>query len=115
MKGIEYSLLKIIMNTRSNLSPPAITWKFTSRMEKSFPVRAVPLQVISCMSLGQFDSNPLVAAIVNNDLRELTFPIKMDSTLAPVTMADADGARIYRRSLTFLLETAFSALFPQAV
>jgi uridine kinase len=58
---------------------------------------------------------PLVAAIVNGDLRELTFPIQMDSSLAPVTMVDADGARIYRRSLTFLLETAFITLFPQAV
>ncbi len=58
---------------------------------------------------------PVVAAIVNGDLRELTFPIQMDSTLAAVSMADADGARVYRRSLTFLLETAFSTLFPQAV
>ncbi|HEX7619704.1 MAG TPA: nucleoside kinase, partial [Anaerolineales bacterium] len=58
---------------------------------------------------------PLVAAIVNGDLRELTYPIKMDASLAPVSMADADGARIYRRSLTFLLETAFVALFPEAV
>lgn len=58
---------------------------------------------------------PVVAAIVNSDLRELTYPITMDSTLAPVTMADADGARIYRRSLTFLLETAFSVLFSKAV
>jgi uridine kinase len=39
----------------------------------------------------------------------------MDCSLAPVTMADADGARIYRRSLTFLLETAFSVLFSKAV
>jgi uridine kinase len=58
---------------------------------------------------------PVVGAIVNSDLRELTYPIKMDSTLDSVTMADADGARIYRRSLTFLLETAFVALFSQAV
>src|SRR5512136_576800 len=57
---------------------------------------------------------PIVAAIVNGDLRELTYPIKMESNLTPVTMVDADGARIYRRSLTFLLETAFVALFPQA-
>ncbi len=57
---------------------------------------------------------PVVAAIVNGDLHELTFPIKMDSKLTPVTMADADGARVYRRSLTFLLETAFASLFPQA-
>ena len=60
-------------------------------------------------------SAPLVAAIVNGDLRELTFPIKMDASLAPISMADADGARVYRRSLTFLLETAFQALFPEAV
>jgi len=56
---------------------------------------------------------PAVAAVVNGELRELTYAIQMDSKMAPVTMADADGARIYRRSLTFLLEFAFTALFPQ--
>lgn len=55
---------------------------------------------------------PIVAAIVNNDLRELTFPVKFESQVQPVTLADADGARIYRRSLTFLLEMAFSDLHP---
>jgi uridine kinase len=60
-------------------------------------------------------SAPLVAAIVNDDLRELTYLIKMDASLAPITMSDADGALVYRRSLTFLLETAFVALFPKAV
>src|SRR5512142_615495 len=58
------------------------------------------------------DGPLLVAAIINGELRELTYPVKMDATLAPVTMADADGARIYRRSLTFLLSAAFSNLFP---
>jgi uridine kinase len=58
---------------------------------------------------------PLVAAIINGDLRELTFPINMDASLAPVGMSSADGARVYRRSLTFLLETAFVELFPEAV
>ena len=55
---------------------------------------------------------PLMAAIVNTDLRELTYPVQMEARLAPVTMADADGARIYRRSLTFLLGAAFANLFP---
>ena len=59
-----------------------------------------------------FDA-PVVAAIVNGELRELTNPIKMESTVQPVTMADPDGARIYRRSLTFLLEMAFSHLHPK--
>jgi uridine kinase len=59
------------------------------------------------------DAAPLVAAIVNSDLRELTYPVQMETNLAPVTMADADGARIYRRSLTFLLSATFANLFPE--
>lgn len=53
---------------------------------------------------------PLVAAVVNDDLRELTHPIRMDSRVRPITMSDPDGARIYRRSLTFLLEYAYEKL-----
>lgn len=55
---------------------------------------------------------PIVGAVVNGELRELTLPIKMDSMVQPVTMATSDGMLIYRRSLTFLLEAAFSSLFP---
>ncbi|MGE5463874.1 MAG: nucleoside kinase [Syntrophothermus sp.] len=57
---------------------------------------------------------PVVAAIINGNLRELTFPIDMDSRVTPVTMSMPDGARIYRRSLTFLLEMAFADLYPEA-
>lgn len=57
---------------------------------------------------------PAVAAIVNGDLHELTFPIVMDARVQPVLMSDSDGALIYRRSLTFLLEMAFADLFPKA-
>jgi uridine kinase len=62
----------------------------------------------------EFDSQ-VVAAVVNGDLRELTYPINMESRVIPITMSDPDGARIYRRSLTFLLEMAFNDLFPDAV
>ena len=57
---------------------------------------------------------PVVGVVVNGELHELTYPILMESRVQPVTMADSDGARIYRRSLTFLLEAAFSNLFPSA-
>jgi uridine kinase len=57
---------------------------------------------------------PVVAAVVNGNLRELTVPIDMDSRVTPVTMSMPDGARIYRRSLTFLLEMAFADLYPDA-
>jgi uridine kinase len=59
-------------------------------------------------------SAPIVAAVINNELHELTYPIEMESKVTPVTMDSADGARIYRRSLVFLLEMAFAELFPQA-
>jgi len=57
---------------------------------------------------------PIVAAIINNEIHELTFPIEIESYCHPVTMQTADGARIYRRSLIFLLELAFADLFPNA-
>ncbi|TET35459.1 MAG: nucleoside kinase [Anaerolineales bacterium] len=57
---------------------------------------------------------PIVGAVVNGELRELTYPIEMDSRVRPVTMGSADGMRIYRRSLTFLLATAFEELHPDA-
>ncbi|MGB7095240.1 MAG: nucleoside kinase [Anaerolineales bacterium] len=56
---------------------------------------------------------PIVGAIVNGQLHELTFPIDIESHVKPVTMGEPDGMRIYRRSLTFLLEAAFEDLIPE--
>lgn len=57
---------------------------------------------------------PDVAAIVSGRLRELSTPLMADADVKPVTAADTDGARIYRRSLTFLLITAAAEVFPEA-
>jgi uridine kinase len=57
---------------------------------------------------------PAVGALVNGELRELTYPIEMDARVRPITMGTPDGMRIYRRSLTFLLAAAFEELFPGA-
>jgi len=59
-------------------------------------------------------ASPAVAADVDGQLRELTYPIQMDSRVRPITMSESDGALIYRRSLNFLLEMAFADLFPGA-
>jgi uridine kinase len=64
-------------------------------------------------ALPEWDNPPIVGAIINGELRELTYLINIDSRVKPVTMADSDGARIYRRSLTFLLEAAFEDLYPE--
>jgi len=57
---------------------------------------------------------PVVAAVVEQELRELTYPIEREARVAPVTMSQADGARIYRRSLNFLMEMAFADIYPSA-
>ncbi|MGC8880546.1 MAG: nucleoside kinase, partial [Anaerolineae bacterium] len=56
----------------------------------------------------------VVAALVNGELRELTYPIERDADVVPITLADSDGQRIYVRSLTFLMLTAIGELYPEA-
>jgi uridine kinase len=62
--------------------------------------------------LPEWDNPPVMGAVVNGELRELTTTIDMDARVRLVTMKDDDGARIYRRSITFLLEAAFEELYP---
>lgn len=55
----------------------------------------------------------IVAALVNGRLRELSYLLNDDARITPVTTADSDGARIYRRSLSFLVIVAAQALWPE--
>jgi uridine kinase len=61
------------------------------------------------------DLNPngkIVAAVVSDHLRELSMTLHNDANIVPVTMADSDGVRIYRRSLSFLMIAAAHEVFP---
>ena len=76
--------------------------------------RKTPIGVF-LMALPEADHrDPIVGAVVNGELRELTFPINIEAQVQPIKMSNADGSRIYRRSITFLLEAAFEDLFPTA-
>ena len=55
----------------------------------------------------------IVAALKNGRLRELSHPLTEDALLIPVTAADSDGGRIYRRSLSFLMIAAAAELWPE--
>jgi uridine kinase len=57
---------------------------------------------------------PVIAALVNGELRELTYPIQRDSRVDALLLSDSDGVRIYRRSLSFLLVATVRELFPDA-
>jgi uridine kinase len=64
--------------------------------------------------LEEWEGAKIVGAVVDGELRELTYAIERDCSVTPVNMKSSDGSKIYRRSLTFLLETAFHELFPNA-
>ncbi|MDX1995702.1 MAG: nucleoside kinase [bacterium] len=55
---------------------------------------------------------PIIAAICDGQLRELSYPLNRDSALEPVLLSQGDGGRIYRRSLVMLLTTAADELWP---
>lgn len=57
---------------------------------------------------------PIVVALVNRELRELTYPLQRDSVVEPLDISHSDGVRIYRRSLTFLMVAVVHKLFPEA-
>jgi len=74
---------------------------------------ATPLEEF--MRAAQPKGEPIiVAALVNGKLQELCVPVTRDVDVQPITIANSDGMRIYRRSLCFLLVTAARELYPEA-
>jgi len=57
-------------------------------------------------------SSLIVAGIVNNEIKELTYPITEECNISFVDMSTDDGIRIYQRSLIFLLVKAFIDIYP---
>lgn len=71
-------------------------------------VRALDVLARNC-SLEQ----PLVAALVNNEIKGLDTRLINDCRVKPVLSDSAAGALVYRRSLCFLLAIASRQLFPE--
>ena len=57
---------------------------------------------------------PILAALVNNDLVSLSYPLTVACTVIPLTLDSPHGWRVYRRSLSFLLAKAVNDCFPEA-
>lgn len=57
---------------------------------------------------------PIVAAKVNNSLRELSYTLEADSDMEFVDMSMDDGMRIYLRSLIFIFIRACNEVFPDS-
>jgi len=65
--------------------------------------------------LVEWEGATIVGAVVNGNLRELSYKVDQDCKISPINMTTSDGSKIYRRSLTFLLQTAYHELFPNAL
>ncbi|NMA92982.1 MAG: nucleoside kinase [Firmicutes bacterium] len=59
-------------------------------------------------------ATPIVAALVNNELYELTATLEPPAVVQFLDLTAKEGRRIYRRSLIFLLIDAVHELFPKA-
>ena len=56
-------------------------------------------------------ANPVVLAKFNNKLIELGKQIEVDGRVEFIAMSDPDGKRVYRRSVTILLQKAVYNLY----
>jgi uridine kinase len=70
-----------------------------------------PLEQYMEMAYGD-SSVPYIAALVDGELRELSHRLRRDVEVRPIFLSDSDGVRIYRRTLSFVMVTAISELFP---
>jgi uridine kinase len=61
--------------------------------------------------IPEWEGSKIVGAVVEGNLRELSFSLERDAFIKPLNLSTSDGSKIYRRSLTFLLETAFELLY----
>ncbi len=57
---------------------------------------------------------PYLAALVNNDVCSLDYPLAMNCDVKPFTFLDRHGSRVYRRTLAFLLSKVVTRCFPEA-
>ena len=65
--------------------------------------------------LPEWNTPQIVAAVVDGELRELTYPIEKDAIVKAITMSDSDGSKIYRRSLIFLLQATFEKYYSNCI
>lgn len=65
-----------------------------------------------CGDYNSLHSAPIIAAKVDNDIKELSYVLEKDCRVRFIDLTNEDGMRIYRRSLYFILMKAVYDLFP---
>ncbi|MCA1810197.1 MAG: hypothetical protein LC725_12245 [Lentisphaerae bacterium] len=100
-------------------APITITLADGHRIKRRPGICAGELEICSGRHLGY----PVIACLVNNEVCSLRYPLEVNSRLAPLTVRDRLGWRVYRDSLAFLLAKVTAelaagqiqpAVFPQS-
>ncbi|MFW5788481.1 MAG: nucleoside kinase [Spirochaetota bacterium] len=65
-----------------------------------------------CSELDTDPDDPVVAAVVNNEVLDLSRRVRINATVEPVHLASDAGIRCYRQSLCFLLALAVQRVQP---
>jgi uridine kinase len=87
-----------------------ITINFVDGSSKEV-VKGTSLLKLSKEYRGKYSSS-IIAAKVNNDIKELNFCLKSDCKVEFIDLTTDDGMRIYRRTLIFILTKAVDDIFP---
>ena len=91
-------------------SPLKIEVSFPNGSIKEVPAGTKVFDLLTAEQLRQ--PIPIVGALVNNTLRELTFPVSTDSEIIPIDLTSELGVRIYWRSLSLVLIRAAREIYP---
>ena len=59
------------------------------------------------------NGQPYLAALVNNDICSLSFPLQINCEVKFLTLEDPHGELVYRKSLSFLIAKAARDLYPE--
>jgi uridine kinase len=86
---------------------------YCSNTKKSFHVEPGTTLAQFAIQSGVETKWPVLAAIVDNQLKELAFPIYMTHNVEFIDYTHSDGARTYIRSLNFILQKAVAELYPE--
>ncbi|MFR9503574.1 MAG: nucleoside kinase [Rikenellaceae bacterium] len=86
---------------------------YCENVSRSFEVEAgCALGSIVCLAAPK-SQYPIIAGYVNNRLRELTTPLYESATVRFVDRTSFSGARVYERTVSFIMQKAVEDLFPE--
>lgn len=84
---------------------------YCSNLNKSFNCKPGTTLAQLAEMCGKISEWPILAAIVDNQLKELSFPIYDSHNILFIDFSHPDGSRTYFRSLSFVLQKAVSEIF----